>query len=87
MSEKITYLMRGLPACGKSYTAKQLAAESGVILETDEYFYTQVGDDPASYDYRNDLLPNARQWNLDRFHQAISEGISPIVVDRGKMDK
>ncbi|MCM2371910.1 hypothetical protein [Aporhodopirellula aestuarii] len=47
------------------------------------YFYTQVGDDPASYDYSSEKLPLARQWYFDRFCNAISHGVSPIVVDRG----
>jgi len=75
--------MRGLPACGKSHRARRLADSDGIVLETDQYFYTQVGGDPASYDYDADLLPQARAWNLARFHQAISKGITPIVVDRG----
>ncbi|NQV31231.1 MAG: AAA family ATPase [Phycisphaeraceae bacterium] len=83
MSDRIVYLMRGLPSCGKSYTAQKLCAESGVICETDEYFYTQVGSDPKRYDYHNDLLPEARRWNLERFKRAVDGGISPVVVDRG----
>ena len=79
----MVYLMRGLPACGKSFTARRLAGEAGVICETDEYFYSQVGDDPTRYEYRAELLPAARQWNLQRFQQAVAAGQSPIVVDRG----
>jgi hypothetical protein len=83
MDEKIVYLMRGLPACGKSHTARKLAGDAGIVLETDEYFYTQVGDDPERYDYSKDLLPEARRWNFERFVSAIRAGTSPIVVDRG----
>ena len=83
MGDKIVYLMRGLPSCGKSYTARQLCVDGGIICETDEYFYTQVGSDPKQYDYHNDLLPEARRWNLERFKQAVDAGVSPIVVDRG----
>jgi len=79
----ICYLMRGLPGCGKSHAARRLAGGEGVVLETDQFFYTQVGDDPAAYDYSDALLPAARQWNLDRFRRAIAQAISPIVVDRG----
>jgi hypothetical protein len=82
-SKKVVYLMRGLPACGKSHRARRLAGDSGVVLETDQYFYTQVGDDPGVYDYSGELLPVARQWNFDRFCQAIAKNVSPIVVDRG----
>jgi len=83
MSEKVVYLMRGLPACGKSHAAKQLVAHGGVVLETDEYFYTQVGTDATQYDWSDDLLPAARAWNLARFRAALGQGVSPIVVDRG----
>jgi len=83
LNNKIVYLMRGLPSSGKSYTAKRLYSGSGMICETDEYFYTQVGHDPNRYDYQEELLPEARRWNLERFKQAVDTGISPIVVDRG----
>ncbi len=83
MSEKVVYLMRGLPSCGKSYTAKQLVANGGVLCETDEYFYTQVGDDPSRYDYQQGEMHKARRWNLERFRRAVDAGHSPIVVDRG----
>lgn len=83
MSQPIVYLMRGLPACGKSHRARRLAGDTGVVLETDQYFYTEVGDDPKSYDYREQDLPTARQWNFKRFQQAVAERITPIVVDRG----
>ncbi len=82
-SRKVVYLMRGLPGCGKSHRARRLAADTGVVLETDQYFYAEVGDDPASYDFRSDLLERAREWNLERFRQAIEQVVSPIVVDRG----
>ena len=82
-SDKIVYLMRGLPSCGKSYTARKLAGQTGVVCETDDYFHTQVGDDPTRYDYRKELLEHARRWNLERFKNAVDAGRSPIVVDRG----
>lgn len=83
MNDKIVYLMRGLPSTGKSYTAKKLAGDRGVILETDEYFYTEVGDDPMKYDRTKGTMKNARQWNLKRFKKATQKDITPIVVDRG----
>jgi hypothetical protein len=83
MPDKVVYLMRGLPSCGKSFTARQLVGDDGVVLETDEFFRTEVGDDPTRYDYREELLPEARLWNLQRFEVALAAGISPIVVDRG----
>ena len=63
--------------------ARRLAGDEGVVLETDQYFYTQVGDDPAKYDFSENLLAAARQWNLDRFRRAIAQAVTPTVVDRG----
>lgn len=82
-TNRILYLMRGLPGCGKSHRARRLAGVSGTVLETDEYFYTQVGKDSSSYDYDKDLLPDARAWIFGRMQHAIARGISPIVIDRG----
>lgn len=75
--------MRGLPGSGKSHTARKLAGEAGLVCETDEYFYTQTGKDPRRYDYRPELLEEARRWNFGRFKKGVDEGITPIVVDRG----
>ncbi len=83
MNNKVVYLMRGLPCCGKSHRAKELAGESGVVLETDSYFYSEVGNDKSSYDYDQKLLNKAREWNYDRFCQAVEDQASPVVVDRG----
>ena len=83
MDAKIVYLMRGLPSCGKSTTARKLAGPDGVICETDRFFYTEVGTDPTKYDYDAARLPEARQWNFDNFCRAVDRGASPIVVDRG----
>ncbi len=80
---KIVYLMRGLPATGKSHTAKKLAGENGVICETDEYFHTEVGDEPTRFDYDESLMPTAQAWNFKRFERFVASGTTPIVVDRG----
>lgn len=75
--------MRGLPSSGKSYIAKELAGDRGVVCETDEYFFTQVGDDPEKYDYQSELLEKARDWNFERFTEVVNKGITPVVIDRG----
>lgn len=81
--QRIVYMMLGLPSCGKSTTGKKLAGETGIVCETDEYFLTQVGDDPTSYDWDDDLIDEARRWNFERYEQALDDGIFPIVLDRG----
>ena len=79
---RVMILMRGLPSCGKSYTSRRLAECTGATaLEFDEFFYTQVGDNPSSYDWSAELVPHARRWNLGRILAALREGISPIILD------
>jgi len=81
--DKVVYLMRGLPSSGKSHTARILAGEKGCVCETDDYFYTQLGDDPDKYSYDVKQLKNARDWNFARFQKVVDAGITPIIVDRG----
>lgn len=83
MSERVVYLMRGLPSCGKSHMAKRLAGEVGVICETDEFFFSEVGDDPAKYNYDASRMDEARDWNFDRFCEAVEAGVPRVIVDRG----
>ena len=79
---RTVYLMRGLPSCGKSHTARKLAGIDGVVIETDRYFWTEIGE-PGSYDYDENLLDNAREWAFTEFRKAIAEDIPRIVLDRG----
>ncbi len=81
--DKVVYLMRGLPSCGKSHRARALAGATGVICETDEFFFTQVGERSDRYDYDGDRQQEARDWNFHRFTEAVHVGATPIVVDRG----
>lgn len=83
LAERVVYLMRGLPSCGKSHRARELAGAVGLVCETDDFFCTQVGDDVSKFDYDPDRLDEARQWNFDRFSGAVQNRVSPIVVDRG----
>jgi hypothetical protein len=83
MVKRTVFLMRGLPSCGKSYTARRLAGTQGVVCETDEFFYTQVGRDPSRFDFDRQLRDTARQWNFERFRRSLRQRRPTIVVDRG----
>ncbi len=83
VTEPIVYLMRGLPSCGKSRRARELAGAVGIVCETDEFFYTQVGESKRAYNYDADRQQEARDWNYERFTEAVDANVSPIVVDRG----
>lgn len=83
MHDRIVYLMRGLPSSGKSHLARRLAGDTGVLLETDQFFYCDNEDGTRSYHYSEARLPAARQWVFERFRAALVAGRSPIVLDRG----
>ncbi len=83
MPQSTVYLMRGLPCCGKSFTARNLAGDEGIVLETDEFFYQCVGEDPTEYNYSREALVEARKWNFRRFVEAVQARLHPIVIDRG----
>jgi hypothetical protein len=83
MADRVVYLMRGLPSCGKSRRARELAGAMGLVCETDEFFHTQVGETSINYNYDSDRQQEARDWNFDRFIAAVDANVSPVVVDRG----
>lgn len=83
MVDGVVYLMRGLPSCGKSRRARELAGATGVVCETDRFFHTHVGDRVEKYDYDADRQQEARDWNYRRFTESVDAEITPIVVDRG----
>ncbi len=81
VNTRVMILVRGLPSCGKSHASRELARHGGVLIEFDEFFYTQVGRDRSRYDWSRRLLPQARQWNFERIRRAILVGATPIIVD------
>ncbi len=77
-------IMRGLPASGKSYRAKELKGENGVIFSTDDFFYKHVKPDkPDEYSFNPQFLGEAHKWNLRQAEKAIfSENPpNPIIID------
>lgn len=74
-------LMRGLPSCGKSWSARKIAAtQSGTLLEYDTYFEeNSVAQEIDAAARRRH--PQARRWHLDRVRQAIDSESPLIVVD------
>ena len=80
--ERRLVLMRGLPWCGKSYRAKELAGETGKIFSTDEYWYkVNFPDKPDEYSFNRNLLYKAHKWNHLRSCEAMYIGEPLIVID------
>ncbi len=84
---KILYILRGVPGSGKSFKAKELAGNTGVIFSTDEFW----GTDPETYrkNWDQAIADNNYLSKLDEYHNknyqrtvdALKRGISPIIVD------
>lgn len=74
--EKIVYILRGVPGCGKSTLAESLIINGGVICEADHFFY----DNDGNYNFDRNKLHQAHNQCQFKFKRSIEEGISPIVV-------
>lgn len=81
-SEKIMYIMRGLPGSGKSTLARELAGPNGVIYSTDDFF---MENNEYKFDPKK-IVENHRK-NQARAKAACEAGISPIVIDNTNTQK
>ena len=72
-SDKILYLMRGLPGSGKSTKARALSKN---IYSTDDFFIEN-----GIYKFDFEKLEEAHNWNQQRVKESMSKVISPIVID------
>ena len=77
--KKIVYLMRGVPASGKSFAALRLAGKDGGICETDAFF----GLPGKRYRFKIRQRASARTHNMLIFMAYLNRGVTPIVIDRG----
>jgi len=74
-SEKVVYIMRGLPGSGKSSLAGKIG-ETGVVFSTDDFFTID-----GKYQYDPEMIGYAHTWNQGRAKKAMRDGVSPIVID------
>ena len=80
-ADKQLVLMIGLPSCGKTTKSRKIVREGDALFEFDQFFYTEVGSDPESYDWSRKLMGEAKRWNLDRIFGALDAGVSRVIVD------
>lgn len=74
---KYCYILRGLPGCGKSTVAKQLAGPHGVILDLDK----NVNKKSLVEGGKVDDAPQIREKHFAEFCSEIDKGTQIIVVD------
>ena len=80
-SRKVMYIMRGLPGSGKSSLAKDLG-KGGQIFSADDYFMVN-----GKYQFDPTKLPNAHLSTQRKTENALSNGVSPIVVDNTNVSR
>ena len=75
--------MRGCPACGKSFRAKELAEiHQGKIYSADDFWYQiNCPEKPEEYSFDGRFLKDAHQWNRRRVENAVDSGESCIILD------
>ncbi len=76
-------MLRGLPATGKSFRAKQLSEEfNAPILSTDEFWYKiRKPDLPDEYSFNPLFLESAHHWNQQRAFRNFELGTPCIIID------
>lgn len=72
---KTMIIMRGLPGSGKSTVARSLG-KGGAVFSTDDFFMRR-----GKYLYDPTKISEAHAWNQHRVDEALSRGVSPVVVD------
>lgn len=71
------YILRGVPGCGKSTVAKNLAGDNGAICEADNYF---ISDYDGVYRFDAKKLGLAHGWCKDITRNAMESQIPTIVL-------
>lgn len=75
-------IMRGLPSCGKSTTAKEIAGTTGLIFSADQYFYTEVDAHlPDVYSFKGRYLAYAHKWAFWRACLQLNMGHPLVIID------
>jgi predicted kinase len=62
MTEKVLYIVRGLPGSGKSTFAKKLVGDDFLVCEADKYFT----DADGNYNFDVTKIKDAHKWCQDR---------------------
>jgi len=71
---KAVYIISGVPGCGKSTIAKQIAGETGVVCEADAFFYVN-----GVYEWKPENLKVVHNKCFDKFKKAIDDGVETVI--------
>lgn len=73
--EKIVYILRGVPGCGKSSLAEELKTSSGIICCADDYFMKS-----GKYEWDATKIGIAHLKCKTKYDDALNSGVPVIVV-------
>jgi predicted kinase len=74
---KVLIIMRGVSGSGKSTMARKIAEDrGGIIFSTDDFFERE-----GRYEFDPKMLPSYHAKNQARAEAAMSDGVSPIIID------
>ncbi|XP_045769838.1 NEDD4-binding protein 2 isoform X2 [Maniola jurtina] len=83
-------IMRGLPGSGKTYLAKKII--DAIYYTTQQHYHTHIlsTDDyfmcNGVYMYDKWRIPEAHEWNKNRARKAMTEGLSPVIIDNTNIE-
>jgi uridine kinase len=81
--DKVLYLMRGIPASGKSTVAQMIAnATNGVICSTDDFWY----DENDIYNFDPKMASYAHLMNQKKVIEHMTDSQESIIVDNTNID-
>lgn len=95
--EKILIIMRAPPGAGKSFEVDKILKEMGVpkerhVFSTDEFFekspdgYIETFRKAKEGGYLGQLLSKYHKMNQERAIEAMSQDVSPIIIDNTNVD-
>jgi predicted kinase len=80
-------IMQGFSGSGKSYVTDALVAKyeaegiNVVVCSTDDFWYSEVGDNPTEYNFDMKRLGEAHKWNQRRANDSMKNGVQVVIID------
>lgn len=86
-------IIQGISGSGKSFVTNALVKDYEdrnirfVVCSTDNFWYSEVGDDPTKYDFDMKRLGEAHKWNQRRADAAMRNGVPVVIIDNTNLQQ